>query len=243
MARLRAAWPGVRIRVRADSGFASPKLYEACESWGVEYVVRLRWNAVLRELLEQEIASMILEDREPDERRNGKLICYFETKYRAKTWDTARRVVVKWMYDPETETEEAYPVVTNMRKGPKRVYTAYAHRGQEEQRIEEFKNDLRGEKMSCSDMDDNGFKLHLVAMAHNLYAALRMGLPERHELKRATVGRLRLTLVKCAAMVRKTARHLRLHASRHFPYRHLLTDVCRMATAPRWVSTPLWESG
>ena len=242
IAKFRAAWPKLRIRVRGDSGFASPKLYEACEAWNVEYVIRMRKNEVLQRLLTR-LAKQRQTD-EPDAWEDGRAVVYYEGRYKAKGWGKWRRVIFKMTCDMDRYGEdEVYVLVTNLRKAPKKAWTIYAHRGQEEQRIEEFKNDLRGEKLSCSDMADNGMKLQLQAMAHNLFAAVRIGLPENHELKRATVGRLRLVLVKCGAMVKQTARQMWLHASRHFPYRHHVMEVSQMALAPQWRPTPLWGSG
>ena len=48
VARLREKFPGVLIRVRADSGFARPRMYEACERLEIEYSIGLGMNAVLK---------------------------------------------------------------------------------------------------------------------------------------------------------------------------------------------------
>ena len=80
-------------------------------------------------------------------------------------------------------------------------------------------------------------------MAHNLFAAGRMVLPPRHELKRATVERLRMTLVKCGAVVIATARRVWLHASRNWPWRELLADVARRLAFGRLRATPFWDAG
>jgi hypothetical protein len=38
---LRGAWPQVTIELRADSGFAIPRLYAWCEHHGVDYTIGL----------------------------------------------------------------------------------------------------------------------------------------------------------------------------------------------------------
>ena len=80
-------------------------------------------------------------------------------------------------------------------------------------------------------------------MAHNQFAAARMVLPPCHELKRATVQRLRVTLVKCGAVVMKTTRRVWLHASRNWPWRELLADVARRFARGHLRVTPLWDAG
>src|SRR5262249_11107783 len=47
VARLRAAWPGVAITVRGDSGLAVPELYTFCETDQLQYVFGYASNAVL----------------------------------------------------------------------------------------------------------------------------------------------------------------------------------------------------
>jgi len=239
---LRRRCARTRLRLRGDSGFADPKLYDLCEAEGVEYVFRLKMNAVLKDLFAEQVLGRIYQGR-PDQVRDGRRIYYHDTMYQAKSWSRARRIVLKLVQGPEPDEEAQYVIVTNSRKSMRNVWGWYEHRGQEEQRIDEFKNHLRGEKCSCCNFENNAFKLHLMAMAHNLFAAVRIYLPEGHELKRATVSRLRLTLVKCGAMVRCTARRFWLHASRHWPHKTLLADVCRRVTASRLRPTPVWDTG
>lgn len=242
IAYLHRRYPKTKLRLRADAGFNDPGLYALCEKTGVEYVIRMKLNAVLKDLFAEKVVGRIYGGR-PDRVRDGKHEYYHEAMYRAGSWEHDRRIVLKLVRDPETGEEAQYVLVTNSAKDMKNTWRLYEHRGQEEQRIDEFKNHLRGEKCSCCQFANNAFKLHLIAMAHNLLAAVRIVLPEEHELKRATIGRLRLCLIKCGAMVRRTARRLWLHAARHWPYREWLMDVCRVVTAKRLHPTPVWESG
>jgi len=54
---------------------------------------------------------------------------------------------------------------------------------------------------------------------------------------------MRICLVKCGATVRRTARRLWLHASRNWPFRHLLLDVSRRFASGRLIPTPIWDTG
>ncbi len=55
--RLRRAWPGVQMTLRADSGFSLPEIVRVCERAGVSYALGYSCNAVLKDkiqpLLEQ----------------------------------------------------------------------------------------------------------------------------------------------------------------------------------------------
>lgn len=238
---MRKHFPDTRLGLRGDSGFMGPEVYRLCEEFGVEYEIRLRLNDVLKRLFEKHLVpraeGMLRESP-------GKAwALYGETIYKAGSWKKARRIVMKLQYDPWKGRLERYVIVTNSRRGKRKVWTVYEHRAQCEQRIDELKNHLRAEKFSCCEFEANAFKLHLVVMAHNIFAAARVMLPREHALKRATVARLRIALVKCAATLRRTARRLWLHASRTWPYRGLLADCSRRFVSGRLVPRPVWDTG
>src|ERR671926_407933 len=54
---LKQRWPGVQIVVRADSGFATPALYDLCEQLEVEYSIGIAPNARLKRLGEPVLAE------------------------------------------------------------------------------------------------------------------------------------------------------------------------------------------
>ena len=56
IARLRRAWPGVRIVVRADSGFCRRRLMGWCERHGVGYILGLARNPRLAALVRPAMA-------------------------------------------------------------------------------------------------------------------------------------------------------------------------------------------
>ena len=61
--RLRAAWPGVRIRVRSDNGLAVPGLYDYCEGHDLPYAFGYASNAVLQRATAQALADLELYHR------------------------------------------------------------------------------------------------------------------------------------------------------------------------------------
>ena len=89
--RLRAAWPNVKITIRADSGFCRWRLMRWCDSHGIGYVLGLAKNAVLERLARDEI-----ERAERQFRRTGQPQRVFGSfSYAAGSWDRRRRVIVK----------------------------------------------------------------------------------------------------------------------------------------------------
>ncbi len=89
--RLRETWPHVKLLVRADSGFATPELYDLCEAERVEYVIGFQPNKRLSALS----APLAKQAEELFERTGTKVRLYSELEYRARTWDHDRRIIIK----------------------------------------------------------------------------------------------------------------------------------------------------
>jgi hypothetical protein len=100
-------------------------------------------------------------------------VLYHGFRYQAKSWDCARRVVVK----VEWHAGEPFPrvgfLVTNLRRSPKRVIKFYNGRGTAEQCIKEGKQALNWTRLSCRRFKDNQARLQLFALAYNLANFLR----------------------------------------------------------------------
>jgi hypothetical protein len=152
---------------RGDAAFATPKLFRVLEQEGYRYAIRLEANAVL----ERNIVHL---PKRPVGRPPKKpKVFYHAFRYQAKSWDRARRVVVK----VEWHAGELFPrvgfVVTNLRRTPKRVIKFYNGRGTAEQWIKVGKNALKWTRLSCRRFKDNQARLQLFALAYNLANFLR----------------------------------------------------------------------
>jgi len=90
--RLRTAWPDIPVELRADSGFAVPRLYAWCEANQVGYTIGLVPNAALARLA----ASLLADAQAQSAAQDGaKVRLAGEASYQAGSWPTARRVVFK----------------------------------------------------------------------------------------------------------------------------------------------------
>ena len=92
VAQLRAAWPKVKIILRADSGFCREELLSWCEENRVDYVVGLARNERLQSLIEEAI-----EEASRQQQQTGRPArVYSEFEYRTlESWSRERRVVAK----------------------------------------------------------------------------------------------------------------------------------------------------
>jgi hypothetical protein len=208
---VRAWWPGVRIELRADSGFALPALYEYCEAEGIGYTIGLVPNPRLEAL-----AAPLLADAQREQQETGaaKVRLAGETPYRAGTWDRDRRVVYK------AEALAAGPntrfVVTTRTDAPLALYDYYVARGEPENWIKDFKRGCFADRLSDHRFVANQFRLVLPAAAYWLLDALRHWLTLAG-LPRPQLDTLRLQLLKIGGRVRELLTRVRLHLASSHP--------------------------
>ena len=85
-------FPDMPLYLRGDSGFASPDLYEVLEDKNCKYAIRLKENARLRELAEEENQALYRATRS---NQVDYAVEYGEFLYQSGSWSHPRRVVFK----------------------------------------------------------------------------------------------------------------------------------------------------
>ncbi len=118
---------GKEVVFRADAAFAKPEIYEALETRGVKYAIRIPSN----DNLERDIVELLTR---PVGRPSHKpRFRYKSFLYQADSWKTARRVVAK----VEFQLGELFPrvgfIVTNLETDSRAVVRFYNKRGTAEQ--------------------------------------------------------------------------------------------------------------
>jgi hypothetical protein len=224
--RIRAAWPDVRLEIRADSGFAVPRLYAWCEANAVTYTIGLIPNAPL-ELL----AAPLLEDAgaQSRERDGAKVRLAGEARYRAGSWPHARRVIFKaevLAKGPNTRF-----VVTTRDEVPLALYDFYVDRGDAENRIKDLKNALAADRLSDHRFWANAFRLLLHAAAFWLLDTLRRWLAST-DAAAYQFDTLRLRLLKIGGRVRELADRVRLSLASSHPGESLWFALAQRFTPP-----------
>jgi hypothetical protein len=234
--RLRAAWPGVPILVRADNGLAVPAVYDFCEHEGLDYVLGYASNAVLERATAQALADVELYHHfygrcEPHVQRFEEI-----RDYQAGGWPYPRRIIAKVEVTPQGSQRRF--VVTNLVRRPEAVYRAvYVQRGAvPEQPIGEMKNGLRCERLSACGFCANALRLLVHALAYAIVVLFREASAGVAEVAVASVGTLRQRLWKAGAVVVTSARRVWLHVSETWPYRAVWQRVLAAVQAyvARW---------
>ena len=214
---LQSAFPGVQIKVRGDAGFALPLLYEFCEFFGIEYALGIPANCVFKQRAEprqQQLKQRYHRTQLPQR-------SFSSFRHRARSWPRQRRICYKAEHSA-AGTNLRF-LITNCSGRASEVFAFYNDRGECENRIEEFKNGFRADRLSCHRFLANAFRLLLHAAAYNLVNLFRLQLPQ--PWRSAQIETLRARLFKLGARVRQTARCIRFHLATGWPFQNLFRSA------------------
>jgi len=205
--RIRQHWPRTRITIRGDSHYGRPEVMAWCEANGVDYILGLAGNNVVRRLFDaaaDDVCVRRAEAQAPTLRRYG------ETRYGAKSWGCTRRVAAR--IEASTMGLDIRYVVTNLKVGSAEwLYdTLYCERGQAENLIKLHKSQLASDRTSCRSPLANQFRLILHTAAYWLMLSLRDAIPKAEKLAGCEFTTLRLRLLKIAARISETATRVRI---------------------------------
>ena len=213
-------FPQARFLVRLDGGFATPEIFDFLDAEPrLDYVVAMARNAVLQRHAEP--ALLVAQAQSAASGQTAQV--YADTRYRARTWDRDRRVVIKAevvrLGDREPRDNPRF-VVTNLRQTPRFLYERiYCARGDIENRIKELLDGLQIDRTSCCRFWANQLRVLLTAAAYVLMQELRLR-AARTACARAQVTWLRDRLLKLGAHVVGSVRRVVLHLPTATPDLH-----------------------
>jgi hypothetical protein len=224
--KLWRAFPGARLRVRLDAGFATPEIFAHLEAAGVEYVVAMGNNAVLARHAEPYVAPL----RPVVVATQDTATTYGEAAYHAGTWTAPRRTIIKaevvWHQGREPRDNPRF-VITNLRQTPEWIYThVYCARGDSENRLKELKHALAFGRTSCTRFWANQLRITFTAAAFVLWQELQLR-ADRTALRGAQVPRLRQALITIGVQVVRSVRRIVLHFPRSHPDAATWTRLAR----------------
>jgi len=226
VARLKEAFPHAVMLLRADCGFAVPRLYDFCEANGIAYTIAIPANAVFK----RESDHLQQQALEQYQATGEKAKLYDHFPHQAETWQHHLRILAK--AEAGAEGLNRRFVVTNRAGDPQRLFNFYAGRGQAENYIKELKNEFKADRLSCSRFEANCFRLVLFALAYQLINLFRRRL-SNPELRRAQLQTLRERVFKVGALIKQSTRRFRLHLASGWPYRrHLAGAICDIGVLP-----------
>ncbi len=243
---IREKWQDTHIIIRGDSAYSREDIMAWCESQkGVDYVLAMATNSQLKYiasdivekskadyLLRLEPVTQLMEKLfSPDEELSeaNKLVPE-STWYRSlcyktqESWSRSRRVVTKVCHG--SKGSKMRHVVTSLPASkitPSLLYTdKYCPRGEMENRIKEQQLDLFADRTSTQTFESNQLRLWLSSMAYVLVQAFRQNCLSKTSLAKATVGTIRLSLLKLGARITISCRRILIAIATAYPYQDIL---------------------
>ena len=226
---LRKERPDIRIHVRGDAGFGLPCMYDVCEKNNLTYTFGFTTNPRLKTLTES-----LTQQAEQQYGRTGTKQRLFKCfSYQANSWEHPRTVVAK--AECHAGGTNLRFVVTNLPgiatdEQAQQVYDDYTQRGESEHRMDELKNGLCADRLSCHRFMANFFRLLIYTAALNLLNAVRRH-PELPEVLRVGQPQTwRLHVIKVAAIIVRSARRIVVKLAANWPWWNLYEAAARRAT-------------
>jgi hypothetical protein len=203
-------------------------MYEVCEQNSLFYTFGFATNERLKRMTEALMNQAVAQHQQTHEKQRL-FQCFV---YQADTWDHPRTVIAK---------AECHSVGTNLRfvvtnlpdvvasPDGQRAYDDYIQRGESEQRMDELKNGLHMDRLSCHRFMANFFRLLLHTAAFNLLNAAR---DDKHLPKVLRVGQpctWRTMVIKVAAVIVQSTRRVVVKLAGNWPWWHLYRDATERA--------------
>jgi hypothetical protein len=221
---LRRRFPHTPIFLRGDAGMATPRVEAKLEAEGIRYVLGIGTNRVFK----ARVAARVAKAQARYDWTGRPVSIRASFRHRAKSWPHHRRILVK--IDVTAQGLNVRFMVTNRRGTSADLVAWYDDRGASENWIKELKLDIHADRLSCHRFRANACRLQFHSIALLLLAYFRRGVLAGTRLATATIGTIRLQLLKVAGRVRRSVRRLWFHLASHWPGQSLFT-VCHRALA------------
>ena len=214
--------PTTDILVRGDSGFATPNIYDLCDLYENQSVIRLKANRNLYQLAEERV---FYDNHHPWDEKE---VYYPSVSYQAASWMKSRRVCIRSTREVGELLFKHSFIVTNFSENisAKRVFETYNKRGAMENYIKEAKNSFFFDKTDSPRFIENEARMMISLLAYNLVNFLRT-LCFEPKSKGLQVGTIRFRLFKVAGKLVSTARQMYLKLSSSHVYQREFYAVFR----------------
>ena len=214
--------PTTDILVRGDSGFATPDVYDLCDLYENQYVIRLKANRNLYRLAEE---FVFYDNHHPWDEKE---VYYHSVSYQAASWFKPRRVCIRSTREVGELLFKHSFIVTNFSENisAKRVFETYNKRGTMENYIKEAKNSFFFDKTDSPRFIENEARMMISLLAYNLVNFLRT-LCFEPKSKGLQVDTIRFRLFKVAGKLVSTARQVYLKLSISHVYQREFYAVFR----------------
>lgn len=222
--KIRAAYPQLKIIIRADSGFSCPAFYRLADQFELGFVMGLTSNEVLkRKVKRAEKAVGHLYVREGIKHQH-----FITHTYKAKSWPKAQQCYTK--VESTGKGLNTRHIVSNLpQKDARKIYfDIYVKRGESsENRIKEVKNMCFSDRLSNHGFWANFSRLLISSLAYEMFLLLKSAIGKTNfkEAKKWCIDTIRVRLLKIGATLKKTKRRIYYQLSKAFVYQDLFRQL------------------
>ena len=222
--KIHAAYPQLKITIRADSGFSCPAFYSLADKFELGFVIGLASNEVLKQKVrraQKAVSHLYL--------REGKKHQHFIAHtYQAKSWHKPQQCYTK--VESTGKGLNTRHIVSNMpHKNARKIYfDIYVKRGESsENRIKEVKNMCFSDRLSNHGFWANFCRLLISSLACEMFLLLKsaIGRTNVKEAKQWCIDTIRVRLLKIGATLKKTKRRVYYQLSKAFLYQDLFRQL------------------
>ena len=226
--KIQAQYPDIKMIIRADSGFSTPKFYEFAREKNLKYTIAIASNAVLkrRTLL---LANCV--NYSYVKKKIKKQIFTNAFDYKAGTWEQSEKCYAK-VESTGKGLNIRYFISNFEDKSAREIYfDFYVKRGDtSENRIKEVKSMCFSDRLSNSNFYANFTRLIISSLAYEMMILIKEKIKKvakDESPKKWLVNNIRLFLFKIAAVVKITKRRIIISLSSTAIYRDLFLSVIR----------------
>ena len=217
--KLKKVWPKTRIILRGDSHYCSPDVLTMCHKTGIQYILGLSVNSVVKKYPPMELLESQYAETKKD------ILWLGTVQYAAGSWECAERTIVKATVTALGSDVRA--IVTNLpwSKKAEKCWKFYCQRGNMENRIKDLKSHLDSGRTSCTKFIANQFRLLVHCSAYVLMHAIREKSFAGTDFVKAQFDTLRIRFLKIGAKVTEMATKIHFALPTSYP----LADVFQRA--------------
>jgi hypothetical protein len=222
--KVRAAYPDLKIIIRADSGFSCPAFYQLADDFNLQFAIGLATNETLKKKTaraEKAVRHLFVSN-------NIKHQHFISFTYQAGSWHKPQQCYSK--IESTGKGLNVRHIVSNMEEADARsVYFGfYVKRGEaSENRIKEVKNMCFSDRLSNHGFWANFIRLFLSSLAYEMFLLLKEAIKKTgFELaKKWQIDTIRVSLLKVGATIKTTKRRVFYRFSKAFVHQELLRKL------------------
>jgi hypothetical protein len=226
--KLRARFPNIIIKVRADCGFSGAEFYKLSNDECLQFCIGISTNEVLKQFtIEKE--SEIRETYLSKKMKYKEIIGPFE--YQAKSWEKVQDVYAKVESTGKGMNIRYFVGNISNLTGDELYWGFYVKRGDtSENRIKEIKNMCYSDRLSCHGFWPNFFRFMLSSLCYEMFRLIKVLIASTGTKMAACwqVGNIRLYLLKIGATIKERVRTITVKFSKAFVYQELMSKLLRI---------------